>query len=124
MSRYPMAARAAISVALAGVAVALATAVVRQAASDAPASVPAKGTRGAPGTAIAGPALAPGMDQDTVRKTLGEPLEMHAQRWQYGPSWVEFRCDRVAGWHSAAERPLPVDVATLVPPADAEGPCE
>ena len=124
MSRYPMAARAAISVALAGVAVALATAVVRQAASDAPASVPAGGTPGATGTAVAGPALAPGMDQDTVRKTLGEPLEMHAQRWQYGPSWVEFRCDRVAGWHSAAERPLPVDVATLAPPADAEGPCE
>lgn len=53
-------------------------------------------------------AVSPGMDKARVRAILGEPLEMHDQRWSYGPSWVEFRCDRVVGWYSAPRRPLNV----------------
>ena len=49
-----------------------------------------------------------GMDKPRVRAILGEPLEMHDLRWSYGPSWVEFRCDRVVGWYSAPQRPLNV----------------
>lgn len=47
-----------------------------------------------------------GMSKDTVRNILGEPLNMHTLRWTYGPSWVEFHCDKVAGWHSSPLRPL------------------
>ncbi len=52
--------------------------------------------------------ITPGMGKDTVRDILGEPLDMHAMRWTYGPSWVEFRCDNVVGWYSSPLRPLPV----------------
>jgi hypothetical protein len=31
---------------------------------------------------------------------------MHALRWSYGPSWVEFRCEKVVGWYSSPLRPL------------------
>lgn len=114
MSRYPLA-TAAVMAAVAAImlAVALAAAVGNGAMPD---------TTGADAAIVDG-ALAPGQHKDTVRKRLGEPLEMHALRWQYGPSWVDFRCDRVAGWHSAAERPLPVDVADAAPSSDAEGAC-
>ena len=53
-------------------------------------------------------AVSPGMDKPRVRAILGEPLQMHELRWSYGPSWVEFRCDRVVGWYSAPQRPLNV----------------
>ena len=53
-------------------------------------------------------AVSPGMDKARVRAILGEPQQMHDQRWSYGPSWVEFRCDRVVGWYSAPRRPLNV----------------
>jgi hypothetical protein len=52
--------------------------------------------------------LVPGMDRNAVRDILGDPLDMHAIRWHYGPSWVDFRCDRVADWYSSPLRPLPV----------------
>ncbi len=55
--------------------------------------------------------IAPGMGKDTVRDILGEPLDMHALRWMYGPSWVEFRCDNVVDWYSSPLRPLPVSAA-------------
>lgn len=63
--------------------------------------------------------VAAGQDKDTVRHILGEPLDMHALRWHYGPSWVDFRCDRVAGWYSSPLRPLRTATAQLeAPPAD------
>ncbi|WP_345304212.1 J domain-containing protein [Lysobacter hankyongensis] len=63
--------------------------------------------------------IAAGQDKDTVRHILGEPLDMHALRWHYGPSWVDFRCDRVAGWYSSPLRPLGTGTAQLeAPPAD------
>lgn len=55
--------------------------------------------------------IVPGQGKDTVRNILGEPLDMHALRWTYGPSWVEFRCDKVVDWYSSPLRPLPVSTA-------------
>ena len=55
--------------------------------------------------------ITPGQGKNTVRNILGEPLDMHALRWTYGPSWVEFRCDKVVGWYSSPLRPLPVSMA-------------
>ncbi|MCL6714243.1 hypothetical protein M8R20_45475 [Pseudomonas sp. R2.Fl] len=56
--------------------------------------------------------LAVGMDARQARRILGEPDGEHAARWDYGPSWVEFRCGRVAGWYSSPLRPLRVDEAS------------
>ncbi len=47
-----------------------------------------------------------GMGKDAVQQIQGEPLAMHAIRWDYGPSWVEFRCDHVVDWYSSPLRPL------------------
>ena len=66
-------------------------------------------------------AIAPGMGKNTVRDILGEPLDMHALRWSYGPSWVEFRCDKVVDWYSSPLRPLRVSAARDAP-ADAANP--
>ncbi len=68
-------------------------------------------------------AIAPGMGKDTVRNILGEPFDMHALRWSYGPSWVQFRCDKVVDWYSSPLRPLRVSAARdtrvrAVPPDD------
>lgn len=49
-----------------------------------------------------------GMGSDQARRILGEPTTEHAARWQYGPSWVDFECDKVAGWYSAPGNPLRV----------------
>ena len=54
------------------------------------------------------PRLALGMDQAQARRILGEPDDEHAARWDYGPSWVEFQCGKVAGWYSSPLRPLRV----------------
>lgn len=64
-------------------------------------------------------AIAPGMGKNTVRDILGEPLDMHALRWSYGPSWVEFRCDKVVDWYSSPLRPLRVSAARAAPAAAA-----
>ena len=55
--------------------------------------------------------IAPGMGKDKVRDILGEPINMHALRWSYGPSWVEFRCEKVVDWYSSPLRPLRVSAA-------------
>jgi hypothetical protein len=68
---------------------------------------------------VAPDAIVVGMGKDTVRQRLGEPIDMHALRWHYGPSWVDFRCDRVAGWYSSPLRPLRTATARFdAPPAD------
>lgn len=122
MSRSPKAARALIAIAVAamvaGLAVALVVAVLRSIADDAPVAATTAAGAAAPATVVPHPGtLARGMDRDTVRKTLGEPLDMHALRWHYGPSWVDFRCDRVAGWYSAPQRPLPVSGSAFEAPS-------
>lgn len=52
--------------------------------------------------------LLPGMSREAVIEIQGEPLDRRAQRWLYGPSWVEFACDRVVGWYSSPLQPLRV----------------
>lgn len=52
--------------------------------------------------------LTVGMDDEQARRILGEPDGEHAARWDYGPSWVEFRCGKVIGWYSSPLRPLRV----------------
>jgi len=52
--------------------------------------------------------LLPGMRREAVLDIQGEPLDRNAQRWQYGPSWVEFACDRVVTWYSSPLQPLRV----------------
>lgn len=69
-------------------------------------------------------AIAPGMGKNTVRDILGEPLDMHALRWNYGPSWVEFRCDEVVGWYSSPLRPLPVSTAGTDAPQAVDDRCD
>jgi hypothetical protein len=48
-----------------------------------------------------GPALALGMSPESVREVEGEPLIIHGDRWEYGPSWIRFEDDRVVEWHSS-----------------------
>jgi hypothetical protein len=69
-------------------------------------------------------AIVPGMGKHTVRDILGEPLDMHAMRWSYGPSWVEFRCDEVVGWYSSPLRPLPVSTASTDAPQAVDDRCD
>jgi hypothetical protein len=52
--------------------------------------------------------IATGMGKDTVQDIQEEPLDRHAPRWDYGPSWVEFRCDKVVDWYSSPLWPLRV----------------
>lgn len=47
-----------------------------------------------------------GMSADDVRHVEGEPLAVHGDLWEYGPSWVRFDHDEVVEWHSSPLRPL------------------
>jgi hypothetical protein len=47
-----------------------------------------------------------GMSPDEVRAVEGEPLAMHGELWEYGPSWIRFDHDEVVEWHSSPLRPL------------------
>lgn len=85
----------------------------------APAPRPLQTSRGLPDTqsqaentkkgSNAATRLAPGMDATQVQAILGPPLRRFDARWDYGPSWVAFRCGRVSGWYSSPLRPLGVD---------------
>jgi DnaJ domain len=50
-----------------------------------------------------------GMSTDDVRALEGEPVAMHGDLWEYGPSWVRFDHDEVVEWHSSPLRPLRTD---------------
>lgn len=52
-----------------------------------------------------------GMSKDSVRDLQGQPFNTNDVRWEYGPSWVEFRCDKVVDWYSSPLRPLRVQHA-------------
>lgn len=52
------------------------------------------------------PVLHMGMSAADVRGVEGEPLAMHGDLWEYGPSWVRFDHDEVVEWHSSPLRPL------------------
>ena len=50
-----------------------------------------------------------GADRARVKRIQGMPLNANANRWDYGPSWIEFDCGRVIDWYSSPSRPLRVD---------------
>jgi hypothetical protein len=56
-----------------------------------------------------------GITAQQVRDIQGEPVSGWEQRWEYGPSWVAFRCGVVIDWYSSTLRPL--KVANEHPPA-------
>jgi hypothetical protein len=47
-----------------------------------------------------------GTSKAVVRAVLGAPLLETENRWDYGPSWITFRCEVVNGWYSSPLRPL------------------
>ena len=46
------------------------------------------------------------MDRADVAALEGVPLSTNGPQWDYGPSWIAFRCGRVADWYSSPLRPL------------------
>lgn len=60
-------------------------------------------------------AMTLGISAQQVRDLHGEPVSGWEQRWEYGPSWVAFRCGVVVDWYSSPLRPL--RVGTEHPPA-------
>lgn len=60
-------------------------------------------------TNSAGPLVIVGMEAAEVRAIQGEPSTVIEPRWEYGSSWIEFRCDKVVDWYSAPGHPLRVD---------------
>ncbi len=59
-----------------------------------------------------------GSTAQQVRELNGEPVSGWEQRWEYGPSFVEFRCGLVVDWYSSPLRPLRTD--TEHPPASTD----
>ena len=50
-----------------------------------------------------------GMGKAQVKAIQGAPLGGHEIRWDYGPSWIDFKCgDVVTDWYSSPLRPLRV----------------
>lgn len=60
--------------------------------------------------AVLATTIALGMGKDDVERIQGEPVGMHEVRWDYGPSWIDFKCGGVVSdWYSSPLRPLHVD---------------
>lgn len=72
----------------------------------------------APVRPAAGETFELGSPAARVRALQGAPLSGREQHWDYGPSWVRFRCGVVSGWYSSPLRPL--KVASSAPPASSE----
>ncbi len=49
-----------------------------------------------------------GSSPEDVIRIQGEPLFKNGARWDFGPSYIEFRYNRVSGWHNSPMRPLRV----------------
>ena len=49
-----------------------------------------------------------GNTKEDVLKIQGKPLMESDRRWDYGPSFIEFRDGKVVRWHSSVLRPLAV----------------
>ena len=87
------------------------------------ASVRGRDGHGLPlGNALSTPALEIGMSSDQVRAIEGEPISIHDDRWEYGPSWIRFEHDEVVDWYSSPLRSLATarrtpDAAPVVPGA-------
>lgn len=59
--------------------------------------------------AIELPTLQIGMSKSEVMAIEGAPIEARDDHWWYGPSWLRFEEDKLAGWYSSQLRPLRVD---------------
>jgi hypothetical protein len=57
-------------------------------------------------TAATSDTFSVGADKATVRRIQGEPIRDSGSVWEYGPSRVYFREDRVSGWHESPLHPL------------------
>ena len=78
-----------------------------EAAQAAPVEAPVDEDAAAAPDAIPAPRhLRLGMHRDAVVALEGQPLSTNGPQWDYGPSWVSFRCGRVADWYSSPLRPL------------------
>jgi hypothetical protein len=62
-------------------------------------------------TPAAAHAIELGASAQQVRAIHGEPVSGSEQRWEYGPSWIAFRCGQVVDWYSSPLRPLKVATA-------------
>lgn len=63
----------------------------------------------APSAATPSAMIELGMEKRMVRAIQGAPLGHHDIRWDYGPSWIEFKCAGVVtDWYSSPLRPLRV----------------
>ncbi|PZQ14079.1 MAG: hypothetical protein DI564_11005 [Rhodanobacter denitrificans] len=67
---------------------------------------PAETQRAAAPQPVPGRRIELGTSKAAVRALLGAPLLETENRWDYGPSWVTFRCEVVNGWYSSPLRPL------------------
>lgn len=47
-----------------------------------------------------------GMPKDEVRLIEGEPVSSSESQWEYGPSWISFKCGEVDDWYSSPLHPL------------------
>lgn len=47
------------------------------------------------------PMLAVGMSKENVRAIEGDPVAMHDDLWEYGPSWVRFDHGSLVDWYSS-----------------------
>jgi hypothetical protein len=47
-----------------------------------------------------------GMEMTDVARIEDEPVTHDDQRWDYGPSWIEFERGKVVDWYSSPLRPL------------------
>jgi len=47
-----------------------------------------------------------GMSPQDVRAIQGEPLSTGDEHWDYGPSWIAFKCGKVSDWYSSRLGPL------------------
>lgn len=44
----------------------------------------------------------------SVSASMGAPISRSGERWEYGPSWIQFRDGVVVDWYSSPLRPLTV----------------
>lgn len=61
-----------------------------------------------PSRTPAGQRIELGMEAAAVRAIEGKPVMETTQRWDYGPSWIEFENGHVSDWYSSRLRPLKV----------------
>lgn len=77
-------------------------------AASPPPSTPSPRKDGADGRATPESFIDAGSTRREVLDLAGQPQLDAGDRWDYGPSWVRFRDDRVVDWYSSPLRPLPV----------------